>query len=177
MGWYTFWAIIYDLILDRIFSFDRKRILKQVKGRNIVELGVGTGLNLPHYPKWCVVTGVDTSYAMLKKAKKKARKNTKLYQMDATHMAKFKDNSFDGAVMTFFLRVVPEPRKVLQEVQRVVKNGGRIIIYDVFGEPSFWDVLHHVGWGRNYKFEELVSGLDFKVMRLDNLILLENRKK
>ena len=78
MSWYTFWAIIYDLILDRIFPFDRKRILKQIKGRNIVELGVGTGLNLPYYPKWCVVAGVDTSYAMLKRAKKKARKNTKL---------------------------------------------------------------------------------------------------
>ena len=174
---YKLWSRVYDSLIDRLFSFDRKQVLQHVTGKNIIELGVGTGLNLAHYPTRCVVTGIDISSSMLKWAKKKARKNTTLYQMDAAHMTRFKDNSFDGAVMTFLLRVVPEPRKVLQEVQRVVKNGGRIVIYDVFGEKSFWDVFRYIGWGKNYKLEELLSGLPFKVIQKGKLVLLENRKR
>ena len=61
---YSFWSIIYDPILDKIFKFDRKIVIEELKlfpPDEIIEVGVGTGLNLPYYPSYVYVTGIDFS--------------------------------------------------------------------------------------------------------------------
>ena len=101
----------------------RRELIEKARGRGI-ELGVGTGLNLPLYREGVEVIGVDVSEGMLKKAKgKKSPAKVKLVKADARSLP-FPDKSFDTAVSTFFLCVVPEKGKVLGEVRRVLKPDG-----------------------------------------------------
>jgi len=123
-----------------------------------------------------MVTGIDFSDAMLPKAKQKAKKNVILKRMDAMDL-QFKKNSFDSALLTFAIRVIPDPKRALQEVERVTKPRGRIVIYDSFGGTSFWDVFEKIGWGRSYVLEDLLAGTKLKIVKKKgNLVVLENRK-
>jgi demethylmenaquinone methyltransferase/2-methoxy-6-polyprenyl-1,4-benzoquinol methylase len=109
------------------FSKWRNEILSGLSGR-VLDLGIGTGKNIPYYPDDCGVVGVDISDKMLSHAKKKAAKkdNTSLFQMDAENLG-FKDNSFDYVVTTFVLCSIPEPVAALREMKRVCKPGGMVI--------------------------------------------------
>ncbi|WP_297500275.1 class I SAM-dependent methyltransferase [Thermococcus sp.] len=101
----------------------RRELIEKAKGR-ILELGVGTGLNLPLYRGDSEVVGVDLSERMLEKAgNKKSRARVKLLKADARSLP-FPDGSFDTVVSTFFLCVVHEKRRVLGEVRRVLKTDG-----------------------------------------------------
>ncbi|WP_297460015.1 methyltransferase domain-containing protein [Thermococcus sp.] len=104
----------------------RRELIEKARGR-VIELGVGTGLNLPLYREGVEVIGVDVSEGMLKKAKgKKSPARVKLVKADARSLP-FPDESFDTAVSTFFLCVVPEKGKVLGEVRRVLKPDGLLL--------------------------------------------------
>ena len=104
----------------------RRELIEKARGR-VIELGVGTGLNLPFYREDLEVVGIDVSEGMLKKArKKKSKSRVKLAKADACSLP-FPDKSFDTAVSTFFLCVVPEKGKVLSEVRRVLKPDGLIL--------------------------------------------------
>ena len=72
--WYSIWAPFYDAFLDKLFRFDRAYVVSFVRGKKILEVCVGTGLNLTYYSKQCMVTGIDFSDAMLSKARQKAKK-------------------------------------------------------------------------------------------------------
>ena len=107
-GVYGFWSLMYDSIIDKIFAFDRGsavEALKLKKGENVLEIGVGTGLNLPFYPSKVKITGIDFSKAMLSKAAKKGK--FELKAMDAEKMT-FKVKSFDKVLTTYVLRLAPE---------------------------------------------------------------------
>ncbi|WP_457751676.1 class I SAM-dependent methyltransferase [Thermococcus sp.] len=104
----------------------RKRLISQARGR-VLELGVGTGLNLPLYRNVEEVIGVDLSGGMLKKArKKKATVPVKLIRADARRLP-FPDESFDTAVSTFFLCVVLDKGKVIEEIKRVLRPNGVLL--------------------------------------------------
>ncbi len=104
----------------------RKELIEKARGR-VIELGVGTGLNLPFYREDVEVVGIDISERMLKKAKgKKSPAKVKLVKADACSLP-FPDRSFDTAVSTFFLCVVPEKERVLREVRRVLKPDGFLL--------------------------------------------------
>ena len=104
----------------------RKELIGKARGR-VIELGVGTGLNLPLYPKGTEVVGVDISEKMLEKArKKKSNAKVKLLKADARSLP-FPDKSFDTAVSTVFLCVVPEKERILSEIRRVLKPGGLLL--------------------------------------------------
>ncbi|AMQ19352.1 class I SAM-dependent methyltransferase [Thermococcus peptonophilus] len=101
----------------------RKEIIKKARGK-VIELGVGTGLNLPLYPEGVEIVGIDISEKMLEKARKKSSKaKVSLRKADARELP-FSDGSFDTAVSTFFLCVVPEKEKVIKEIYRVLKPSG-----------------------------------------------------
>ena len=121
----------YDL-MDRMFSSQlRQKILAQAHGE-VLEVGVGTGKNLPYYPPKCRVTGIDFSAGMLAKAQKKAAYApvpVTLLQMDAQDMA-FADTSFDTVVATCVFCSVPDPIKGLHEVRRVCRPDGQIILLE-----------------------------------------------
>lgn len=108
-------------------------------GDRVLEVGVGTGINLGLYPKDCEVTGIDFSEQMLEKARERvARKqirNARLLQMDAADL-KFADNSFDIVYAPYVISVVPDPVTVAREMRRVCRPGGRVIILNHFLSPN-----------------------------------------
>ncbi|WP_158523829.1 class I SAM-dependent methyltransferase [Thermococcus henrietii] len=130
----------------------RKKLISQAKGR-VLELGVGTGLNLPLYRNVEEVIGLDISRKMLKKARRKrAEVQVKLIQADARDLP-FPDRSFDTIVSTFFLCVVPEKEKVIQEIKRVLKPNGFLLAMEC-SPPE------------NRAFRALLSGVSVLTSRL-----------
>jgi len=124
-------AKFYDL-MDRMIKPElRAKVLSQTSGR-VLEVGVGTGKNLAYYPAGCVVTGIDLSPGMLTKAKQKinnAKVPIKLLEMDAQSLD-FPDESFDTVVATCVFCSVPDPVKGLQEIKRVCRRDGKVILLE-----------------------------------------------
>jgi len=124
---------IYDSMDKMIKESWREDLLENVKG-NILEVGVGTGANLPFYPHDISLTGIDFSPGMLKHARKKSNTLTLPYQlnlieMDAQKMD-FPDNTFDYVVASCVYCSVPDPVKGLKEMGRVCKPDGKIILLE-----------------------------------------------
>ncbi len=121
----------YDF-MEHMFSPElRRRILAPAHGE-VLEVGVGTGKNLPYYPPGCRVTGIDFSAGMLARAHAKAAHAhgpVTLLQMDAQEMS-FADASFDTVVATCVFCSVPDPIKGLREVRRVCRADGQIILLE-----------------------------------------------
>lgn len=110
----------------------RKELWREVKGPKVLEIGVGTGKNMPFHGDDLQVTAIDLSPGMLKRARKKrsslpsSRKSRiQLREMDAQNM-EFKENTFDEVVATFAFCSVPDPVLGLREARRVTRPGGQI---------------------------------------------------
>lgn len=110
----------------------KRSIFRLLKG-TILEVGVGTGINLPHYRSSVSLTALDFSAQMLKQSKLKIKKLNlyhvkKLIKGDIQHLSKyFKENSFDFITSTFVFCSVPDPIKGLQEVKRILRPNGRLV--------------------------------------------------
>src|SRR4029450_11720110 len=108
-------------------------------GERVLEVGVGTGINLDLYPRDAVVTGIDYTASMLEKARDRAAKRegtpVRLVQMDAADL-KFAEDAFDIVYAPYLISVVPDPVKVALEMRRVCRPGGRIIILNHFLSPN-----------------------------------------
>ncbi len=129
-------AKIYDLIewpLEKLlFQRWRKKLLGKVRGK-VLEIGVGTGKNLPYYDFRKVhLTAVDISNEMLARAKKKAHTLTIFPQFLLLNSERlsFKDHSFDYVISTFVLCSVPDQEQMLLEMKRMVKKSGRILLLE-----------------------------------------------
>jgi len=141
-GVYDKLAKVYDLIFGPTLHPGRLQAIQRMSirpGERVLEVGVGTGINLSLYPAHCHVTGIDFSSSMLEKARERvARKDIKrvrLLQMDAADL-KFADESFDIVYAPYLISVVPDPVKVAQEMRRVCRTGGRIIFLNHFLSPN-----------------------------------------
>jgi len=140
-GVYEKLASVYDLAFGPTLQPGRLRALKRMgigDGERVLEVGVGTGINLPLYPKGCGVTGIDFSSSMLEKARERVsrmgRRNFRLLQMDAADL-KFADHAFDIVYAPYLISVVPDPVKVAREMRRVCRPGGQIIFLNHFLSP------------------------------------------
>jgi len=139
---YRRWAPIYDLTFGKIAEAGRKhavQIINRRRGR-VLEVGVGTGLSLPCYGSHLTITGIDLSAEMLAKAENKVdRQNlinvAGLHEMDAGALA-FPDESFDTVVAMYVMTVVPEPERVMRELERVCATGGEVILVNHFSEEE-----------------------------------------
>lgn len=125
-------ASIYDLLevlVERLFyAHWRKRLWAEVKGAEILEVGVGTGKNMPYYPDDVHVTAIDLSERMLSLARRRAKMlklSVDLCQMDAQALA-FPSDTFDTIVATFVFCSVPDPVIGLRELERVCKPKGEV---------------------------------------------------
>jgi phosphatidylethanolamine/phosphatidyl-N-methylethanolamine N-methyltransferase len=136
---YARWAPIYDWSFGAYTRGPTRTGVAEANrlppGR-ILELGVGTGISLPLYDKKHRLTGIDLSPDMLDRARKRvADKDLShveaLHEMDAGALT-FPDASFDVAMSMFVITVVPDPDRVLAEMVRVVKPGGRVILVNHF---------------------------------------------
>jgi phosphatidylethanolamine/phosphatidyl-N-methylethanolamine N-methyltransferase len=128
----------YDLVFGPTLHPGRVDAIKRMgikPGDRVLEVGVGTGINVDLYPSDCAVTGIDLSSSMLEKARERvARKgvrNVRLLQMDAANL-KFADDSFDIVYAPYVISVVPDPVAVTREMRRVCRPGGRIVILNHF---------------------------------------------
>jgi len=139
---YSVLARVYDAGFDWALGPGRRRAvgrLPAAAGDRVLEVGVGTGLSLPHYPDGCRVTGIDISEPMLDRARERAEQlglgNVDLRLMDARDLA-FPDGSFDHVLAPYVISVVPEPERVLSEIHRVCKPGGTIVVVNHFQGES-----------------------------------------
>lgn len=127
-GFYD-WFFEPWLECGRIKALDR---LKLSPGDTLLEVGIGTGLGLEHYPTGINLIGFDYSHGMLKQSRIKADtncpcENVDLFQMDVQKMA-FPDNSFDRILAAYVLTVVPDIEKAMHEILRVARPGAMIVI-------------------------------------------------
>lgn len=169
---YELYAPVYDFIFDWIFAPGRNAAIRQLglqPDDSVLEVGIGTGLNLPLYPPTCRLTGIDLSQEMLDKAVERvqtlAMPNVCLKVMDATSMD-FGDNEFDKALATYTISAVPDPVAVLKEMCRVVKPGGVLVILNhfrsqrrFFGRIEDWvaPVCTRLGWKSNLAMTPLLE--------------------
>jgi phosphatidylethanolamine/phosphatidyl-N-methylethanolamine N-methyltransferase len=142
-GVYDKLAKVYDLFFGPTLHPGRLRAIKRMNiqpGERVLEVGVGTGINLDLYPRDAAITGIDYTASMLEKARERAAKREegepiRLLQMDAADL-RFAENAFDIVYAPYLISVVPDPVKVAQEMQRVCRPGGRIIFLNHFLSPN-----------------------------------------
>jgi ubiquinone/menaquinone biosynthesis C-methylase UbiE len=136
--WQRYWdkqSRSYDRqmrFFDRhLFGDSRTWACGQATG-NVLEVAVGTGLNLDAYPDDVTLTGIDFSDAMLDIARGRSKdvgRPATLLQADA-HELPFDDESFDTVVCTFGLCAIPDHARAITEMTRVLRPGGRLILVD-----------------------------------------------
>jgi ubiquinone/menaquinone biosynthesis C-methylase UbiE len=127
------------------FTGGRQWIGARAKGR-VLEVAIGTGRNLDHYPADVTVTGIDLSPEMLDLARQRAvdlGRDVELHEGDA-QMLPFGDGSFDTVVCTLSLCNIPDPAKAIAEMHRVLRPGGRLLLLDHVG--STWPPIFAVQW-------------------------------
>src|SRR5690348_1407123 len=137
-GVYEKLASVYDFIFGPTLHPGRLQAIQRMgirPGDQVLEVGVGTGINAGLYPTDCSVTGIDLSSSMLEKARERvARKdivNMRLLEMDAADI-RFADGTFDIVYAPYLISVVPDPVAVAREMRRVCRPGGRIIFLNHF---------------------------------------------
>jgi phosphatidylethanolamine/phosphatidyl-N-methylethanolamine N-methyltransferase len=184
---YDFYSPVYDFVFKKIFEPGRIAAIRligpQFRGR-VLEVGIGTGLNLPLYPRDMNLVGIDLSEGMLRKAQEKTQDlrmgNVTLKVMDASALD-FGDAEFDATLATYVISAVPDPVAVLKEMRRVTKPGGTIVILNHFRsrnplmrrvEDALAPVCAHLGWKTNLALTPLLEtvGLRPEVVRRVNLL-------
>lgn len=130
---YNYGAANYDVIMQRYWHIEREPFINSLNlnsGQTVLDAAVGTGLNLPAYPPYVHVTGVDLSEGMLDEARKKYVSADVTLKVADLQNLDFPDNSFDAAASGFTLCVVDDPVRALQEILRVTKQNTLIAILD-----------------------------------------------
>jgi len=194
---YARWAPVYTLLAAPT-ALGRKDAVAKVNsiGGHFLEAGVGTGLALPDYASNVTITGVDLSHDMLVRANEKIAKErlanvTGVHEMDLTNLA-FADGAFDGTVCMFTITAVPDAAKVMDELARVVRPGGHVVICSHFRAERFpWTLSDRIlspfatrlGWNPSMTIDgvlgcealELVSREDTRPSGLFDLLTFRKR--
>ncbi len=131
-------APVYDVVYGALLQPGRRRALARlgaVAGERILEVGVGTGWTARRYPAGCRVAAIDVSGPMLARAADRLARqgvtHVRLARMDAMRMA-FADGAFDAVYAPYVLNVVPDPLRAVQEIARVCRPGGRVVLLNHF---------------------------------------------
>src|ERR1700693_268218 len=173
---YRRWAGVYDAVFGGIFLLARRRavaMVNQLPGRDVLEVGVGTGLALPYYHADRRITGIDLSAEMLAQARKRVADReianvAALREVDA-EATDLPGASFDVAVAMFVASVVPHPRALLAEMRRVVRPGGNLLFVSHFRAekgPRWWveramaSASRALGWHPDFAVEALFAPED-----------------
>jgi phosphatidylethanolamine/phosphatidyl-N-methylethanolamine N-methyltransferase len=171
---YRRWANVYDALFGGVSGWGRRQAAAEVNrlpGSRVLEVGVGTGLALPRYRLEKRIVGIDLSAEMLARAQARVAREhlgnvTALLEMDA-EATTFPSGSFDIAVAMFVASVVPNPRRLLQEMRRVVRPGGHILFVNHFAAergPRWWaertlaPASRKLGWHPDFMVEDLLPG-------------------
>ena len=179
---YKRWAPIYDSTFGLVASAGRRKTVELINQRRgtVLEVGVGTGLSLPHYAPYLKITGIDLSPEMLGKARDRVARSgllniEGLLEMDAAQLH-FPDDSFNTIVAMYVMTVVPDPEKVMAELERVCAPGGEVMVVNHFSqdhgargwiERKMAPYADRLGWHPVFPLE--------RVMVRPNLSLIERR--
>lgn len=181
---YRLWAPIYDWIMRPVYQRARRRslaVLDPRPGERVLIPGIGTGLDLPLLPDGVIVTGVDLSPAMLDKARAKiGGRDVTLLEQDASRLP-LADASHDAVICHLVLSVVPDGKAVLYEAWRVLRPGGRVVIFDKFLPPQaaltprrrlIGRLVRLIGTDVNRRLDEMLDGLEHLSLERDEPSLL-----
>jgi len=127
------------------FAGGREWLGRRAHGR-VLEVAIGTGRNVPHYPPDATITGIELSPAMLAFARQRAAdlgRDADLREGDAEHLP-FDDASFDTVVCAFSLCTIPDPAAAIGEMKRVLVPGGTLLLVDHVA--SSWPPIHAAQW-------------------------------
>jgi phosphatidylethanolamine/phosphatidyl-N-methylethanolamine N-methyltransferase len=177
-------ASLYDLTYGPLLHPGRLQAIKRMtinRNDSILEVGVGTGVNLSLYPRTGQVVGIDFSSGMLEKARERVARDrmdhVRLLQMDAADL-KFADHSFDIVYAPYLISVVPDPVKVAREMRRVCRPGGRIVFLNHFlsQNPAFSRVERaispmtiHIGWRADLDLSALLAQAELKPISIEKV--------
>jgi len=184
---YRLFSGSYDIVFGPVFHPGRKeavRIANDRPGQRILEVGVGTGLSLPHFRPDSRVTGIDVSAEMLAKAQRRAERRRLahvegLHVMDAENL-EFPDSSFDAVLALYVASVVPNPARFAAEMRRVCIPGGTIVVVNHFTsenlllrliEKRLGRLARHIGFHADFPFDMFQedSQLSIREVRRSNL--------
>lgn len=191
-------APVYDLLFGQVLEPGRMRmaeIIRALQPASLLEVGVGTGLALAHYPATSRIVGIDLSPEMLARARERARalpdhKITVEY-MNAERTS-FADATFDCVTLPYVLSVTPRPAELVREIRRVCKPGGTIVVLNHFSGSRFWWLMErasrsaaeHIGFRSDFRYEEQILCHDWQVVSvepvnllgLSRLVVVKNRR-
>ena len=166
-------------------SYQRKKIVPEASG-TILEIGIGSGLNIPYYQKSRVnkIIGLDPSEQLCKMAKKTADDNNFSidFLVNGAEEIELPSNSIDTILLTYTLCSIPEPYRALKEIMRVMKADGRILFCEHGIAPEEvvqkWQNRINPLWGKlfggcniNRDIPNIIKNGGFKINSLDKMYL------
>lgn len=177
--WYDTFELMIELLA---FAHWRKHIFRLIRGKKVLEIGVGTGKNLRYYPIDANVTAIDFSEKMLKYAKQRAAKiglDANLKNMDVQAL-QFEPDSFPNIIGSFVFCSVPDPLKGLQELKKVCTPDGRVVLLEHVRPKNFFlgklfdcfnpIVVKHTGVNINRDTADNIRNADFEIELEKNLL-------
>jgi phosphatidylethanolamine/phosphatidyl-N-methylethanolamine N-methyltransferase len=175
---------IYDLVFGAPLQAGRVAAVERMDlqpGDDVLEVGVGTGLNAALYPRDCRVTAIDLSEPMLEKARERVEQHAfdhvRLLEMDAAHLT-FADNSFDNVYAPYLVSVVPDPVAVVREMHRVCRRGGKLVILNHFRsagpilsriERAISPLTVHIGFKADLDLRGFLAQADLRPISIEKV--------
>ena len=177
-------AKIYDYTYGPTLHPGRREAIQKMAirpGHSVLEVGVGTGINLALYPSTSRITGIDLSSRMLDKAREriqaKGLAHCEVLEMDAMAMS-YPDNAFDVVYAPYVISVVPDPVKVAREMYRVCRPGGRVVILNHFKsrnpllsriETAISPMTVHIGFTADLDLPAFLEQADLQPVSIDKV--------
>ncbi|MEN6580209.1 MAG: methyltransferase domain-containing protein [Anaerolineaceae bacterium] len=184
---YRTWAPIYDSVMRPVYGAARRRAIELLDlqaGEKVLIPGVGTGLDLPLIPQSIQVTGIDLTPAMLEKARSKAKDLGMIFAVMNAQALEFPDDTFDAVILNLILSVVPDGSAAFAEAWRVLRPGGRIVIFDKFLPDAehlslfrnlLGNALRSIGTDPNRRLSDIFCGNHSLIVERDEPSLLKGQ--